>query len=163
MLVGRSKLLLCWRQNREGIPMFIRWNGLLLMKWNEGMGRKELFKLQVTSLDGIPDLDLHTHSLRSHDVILISPHPLCSLLPILWHHLSFCRFFFHLFSRLFVYAICLSVYFSTWLPIQTSVLIFIDSFFFFASCRIRTNRRHSFSLSRELNQASISSKLASRK
>jgi len=24
------------------------------------MGRKELFKLQVTSLDGIPDLDLHT-------------------------------------------------------------------------------------------------------
>lgn len=43
------------------------------------MGRKELFKLQVTSLDGIPDLDLHTHSLRSHDVILISPHPLRSL------------------------------------------------------------------------------------
>lgn len=56
------------------------------------MGRKELFKLQVTSLDGIPDLDLHTHthtySLRSHDVILISPHPATPPIPA-YHHLSF--------------------------------------------------------------------------
>lgn len=27
-------------QEREGIPMFIRWNGLLLMKWNEEDGKE---------------------------------------------------------------------------------------------------------------------------
>lgn len=68
-----------------------------------GMGRKELFKLQVTSLDGIPDLDPHT--LRSHDVILISPHPV----RLSRHHLSF--FFLNSFYLCLPFYRTLVVYF----------------------------------------------------